>query len=45
MPRKKVSLMGSYNADEREDKAMRWCINNGIRIYPKPTERGTPSSG
>tara|TARA_R100001480_G_scaffold118690_1_gene117892 strand:+ start:611 stop:865 length:255 start_codon:yes stop_codon:yes gene_type:complete len=43
MPRKKVSLMGSYNADEREDKAMRWCINNGIRIYPKPTERGTPS--
>jgi hypothetical protein len=43
VPRKKASMMGYYNSDENDEEARMWCNKNGIRIYPKPTIRGTPT--
>jgi len=29
-----------YVPDKNDTNAFTWCINNNIRIYPKPLERG-----
>ena len=44
MPRKKLSTMGMYNAEDYEEDARIWCHKHGIRIYPVPETRGTPAA-
>jgi len=33
MAKKRID-MGHYMADNKQRKAMQWCINNGIKISP-----------
>lgn len=41
--KKKASMMGQYLPTDEEELSRRWCNKNGIKIYPKPTIRGSPS--
>jgi len=34
--KKEVIDMGNYSASDKEQKAFEWCINNGIKIAPRP---------
>jgi hypothetical protein len=36
MAKKVVIDMGNYIPRTEEYDAMRWCINNGIKVYPRP---------